>query len=151
MIFCFLLCLLDREHFSEQLPPTEGNDRRSFYDLDFNALDRGLSPEQRQEWNSIYASYRGRSVLTGSIAGVDPHTVRVRDRRTGEMVRKTMYCATVILFRVRILIPSTEMWMQGEERPDIDLTQREMRYTAIPDLREQYRRGEGSGLHREEL
>lgn len=200
---------------SEQLPRTEGNDRRSFYDLDFNALDRGLSPEQRQEWNSIYASYRGRSVLTGSIAGVDPHTVRVRDRRTGEMVRKTMYCATVILFRVRILIPSTEMWMQGEERPDyvlrnmsgatidfvvthvdreagfaiasrrmalrtrryyfstqpsmnrrgarikchvlavgprrclvecggydIDLTQREMRYTAIPDLREQYRRGE---------
>ncbi len=200
---------------NEQMPPPEGNDRRSFYDLDFNALDRNLSPEQRQEWNSIYASYRGRSVLTGSIAGVDPHSVRVRDRRTGEMVRKTMYCATVILFRVRILIPSTEMWMQGEERPDyvlrnmsgasidfvvthvdreagfaiasrrvalrtrryyfstqpsmnrrgarikchvlavgprrclvecggydIDLTQREMRYTAIPDLREQYRRGE---------
>ena len=131
------------------------------------------------------------------------------------MVRQSMYCATVILFRVRILIPSTEMWMQGEERPDyvlrnmsganidfvvthvdreagfaiasrrlalrtrryyfstqpsmhragsrvkchvlavgprrclvecggydIDLTQREMRYTAIPDLREQYRRGD---------
>ncbi len=95
-----------------------GNDRRSFYDLDFNALDRGLSPEQRQEWNSIYASYRGRSVLTGAIAGVDRHSVRVRDRRTGEMVRQDMYCATVIPFRVRILIPSTEMWMQGEERPD---------------------------------
>ena len=119
--------------------------------------------------------------------------------------------ASRIPFRVRILIPSTEMWMQGEERPDyvlrnmsgavidfvvthvdreagfaiasrrlalrtrryyfstqpsmnragtrvkchvlavgprrclvecggydIDLTQREMRYTAIPDLREQY-------------
>lgn len=96
----------------------EGNDRRSFYDLDFNALDRGLSPEQRQEWNSIYASYRGRSVLTGAIAGVDRHSVRVRDRRTGEMVRQDMYCATVIPFRVRILIPATEMWMQGEERPD---------------------------------
>lgn len=194
---------------------TEGNDRRSFYDLDFNALDRGLSPEQRQEWNSIYASYRGRSVLTGAIAGVDRHSVRVRDRRTGAMVRQDMYCATVIPFRVRILIPSTEMWMQGEERPDyvlrnmsgavidfvvthvdreagfaiasrrlalrtrryyfstqpsmnrsgarvkchvlavgprrclvecggydIDLTQREMRYTAIPDLREQYHRGD---------
>ena len=193
----------------------EGNDRRSFYDLDFNALDRGLSPEQRQEWNSIYASYRGRSVLTGAIAGVDRHSVRVRDRRTGEMVRQDMYCATVIPFRVRILIPATEMWMQGEERPDyvlrnmsgaiidfvvthvdreagfaiasrrlalrtrryyfstqpsmnrsgarvkchvlavgprrclvecggydIDLTQREMRYTAIPDLREQYHRGD---------
>ena len=196
-------------------PPSEGNGRHSFYDLDFNALDRGLSPEQRQEWNSIYASYRGHSVLTGPIAGVDRHSVRVRDRRTGEMVRQDMYCATVIPFRVRILIPSTEMWMQGEERPDyvlrnmsgavidfvvthvdreagfaiasrrlalrtrryyfstqpsmnrsgarvkchvlavgprrclvecggydIDLTQREMRYTAIPDLREQYHRGD---------
>lgn len=193
----------------------EANGRRGFYDLDFNTLDRGLSPEQRQEWNSIYASYRGRSVLTGAIAGVDRHSVRVRDRRTGEMVRQDMYCATVIPFRVRILIPSTEMWMQGEERPDyvlrnmsgavidfvvthvdreagfaiasrrlalrtrryyfstqpsmhrsgarvkchvlavgprrclvecggydIDLTQREMRYTAIPDLREQYHRGD---------
>lgn len=200
---------------SPQPETAEGNDRRSFYDLDFNALDRGLSPEQRQEWNSIYASYRGRSVLTGAIAGVDRHSVRVRDRRTGEMVRQDMYCATVIPFRVRILIPSTEMWMQGEERPDyvlrnmsgavidfvvthvdreagfaiasrrlalrtrryyfstqpsmnrsgarvkchvlavgprrclvecggydIDLTQREMRYTAIPDLREQYHRGD---------
>ena len=200
---------------SPQPEAAEGNDRRSFYDLDFNALDRGLSPEQRQEWNSIYASYRGRSVLTGAIAGVDRHSVRIRDRRTGEMVRQDMYCATVIPFRVRILIPSTEMWMQGEERPDyvlrnmsgavidfvvthvdreagfaiasrrlalrtrryyfstqpsmnragarlkchvlavgprrclvecggydIDLTQREMRYTAIPDLREQYHRGD---------
>ena len=103
---------------SPQPGTTEGNDRRSFYDLDFNALDRGLSPEQRQEWNSIYASYRGRSVLTGTIAGIDRHSVRVRNRRTGEMVRQDMYCATVIPFRVRILIPSTEMWMQGEERPD---------------------------------
>ena len=200
---------------SGQPSPSGGNDQRSFYDLDFNALDRGLSPEQRQEWNSIYASYRGRSVLTGAIAGVDRHSVRVRDRRTGTMVRQDMYCATVIPFRVRILIPSTEMWMQGEERPDyvlrnmsgavidfvvthvdreagfaiasrrlalrtrryyfstqpsmnrsgarvkchvlavgprrclvecggydIDLTQREMRYTAIPDLREQYHRGD---------
>ena len=198
-----------------QPEPSDENPRHSFYDLDFNALDRDLSPKQRQEWNSIYASYRGRSVLTGSIAGVDRHSVRVRDRRTGEMVRQDMYCATVIPFRVRILIPSTEMWMQGEERPDyvlrnmsgavidfvvthvnreadfaiasrrlalrtrryyfstqpsmnrsgarvkchvlavgprrclvecggydIDLTQREMRYTAIPDLREQYHRGD---------
>ena len=200
---------------SSRTEAAEGSDRRSFYDLDFNALDRGLSPEQRQEWNSIYASFRGRSVLTGAIAGVDRHSVRVRDRRTGAMVRQDMYCATVIPFRVRILIPSTEMWMQGEERPDyvlrnmsgavidfvvthvdreagfaiasrrlalrtrryyfstqpsmnragarvkchvlavgprrclvecggydIDLTQREMRYTAIPDLREQYHRGD---------
>lgn len=201
---------------AEAAPPPAGeDDRRAFYGLDFNALDRDLSPEQRQEWNSIYASFRGHSVLTGSIAGVDRHSVRIRDRRTGDMVRQEMYCATVIPFRVRIIIPSAEMWMQGEERPDyvlrnmsgasidfvvthvdreagfaiasrrlalrtrryyfstqptmnrpgarircrvlavgprrclvecggydIDLTQREMRYTAIPDLRTQYHRGE---------
>ena len=46
-------------------------ERRSFYQLDFNELDRDLSPEERQEWNSIYASYRSRSVLSGTIVGVD--------------------------------------------------------------------------------
>lgn len=188
---------------------------KDFYHLDFHTLDRGLSPEQRQEWNSIYASYRGRSAVTGTIVGIDRHAINVRDRKTGEMVRHEMYCAIVIPFRVRILIPETEMWTQGQERPsyvlrnmagaeidfvilhvdrengfaiasrrqaartrryyfstmpalhrtgaripcrvlavgprrclvecyghDINLTQRELRYTAIPDLREQYHPGQ---------
>ena len=185
---------------------------KDFYHLDFHTLDRGLSPEQRQEWNSIYASYRGRSAMTGTIVGIDRHAINVRDRKTGEMVRHEMYCAIVIPFRVRILIPETEMWTQGQERPsyvlrnmagaeidlhvdrengfaiasrrqaartrryyfstmpalhrtgaripcrvlavgprrclvecyghDINLTQRELRYTAIPDLREQYHPGQ---------
>lgn len=188
---------------------------KDFYHLDFRTLDRGLSPEQRQEWNSIYASYRGRSAMTGTIVGIDRHAINVRDRKTGEMVRHEMYCAIVIPFRVRILIPETEMWTSGQERPsyvlrnmagaeidfvilhvdrengfaiasrrqaartrryyfstmpalhrtgaripcrvlavgprrclvecyghDINLTQRELRYTAIPDLREQYHPGQ---------
>ena len=188
---------------------------KDFYHLDFHTLDRGLSPEQRQEWNSIYASYRGRSAMTGTIVGIDRHAINVRDRKTGEMVRHEMYCAIVIPFRVRILIPETEMWTQGQERPsyvlrnmagaeidfvilhvdrengfaiasrrqaartrryyfstmpalhrtgaripcrvlavgprrclvecyghDINLTQRELRYAAIPDLREQYHPGQ---------
>ena len=28
-------------------------EKKSFYDLDFRALDQDLSPEQRQEWNTI--------------------------------------------------------------------------------------------------
>ena len=32
--------------------------RLSFFQTDFRSLDRDLSPEQMQEWNSIYASYR---------------------------------------------------------------------------------------------
>ena len=191
------------------------SDRQSFYDLDFNALDRDLTAEERQEWNSIYASYRGRSALTGTIIGVDPLHISVRNKETGAMERKTMYCAIVVPYRVRVVIPDTEMWEQEQARPDfvlqnmvgasidfiiikvdrengvavasrrlaarsqryffahrdslnrigaqvkcrvlsvgprrclvecyghdINLTQRELRYTAIPDLREEYHPGE---------
>ena len=97
------------------------SDRQSFYGLDFNALDRGLTAEERQEWNSIYASYRGRSALTGTIIGVDPHSISVRNQETGQMERQTMYCAIVIPYRVRVVIPASEMWEAGHERPDFVL------------------------------
>ena len=199
------------EQRPESAPPPPKSDRQSFYDLDFNALDRGLTAEERQEWNSIYASYRGRSALTGTIIGVDPLHISVRNKETGAMEKKTMYCAIVVPYRVRVVIPDTEMWEQEQARPDfvlqnmvgatidfiiikvdrengvavasrrlaarsqryffahrpnlsqtgaqvkcrvlsvgprrclvecyghdINLTQRELRYTAIPDLREEY-------------
>ncbi len=97
------------------------SDRQSFYDLDFNELDRDLTAEERQEWNSIYASYRGRSALTGTIIGVDPHSISVRNQETGQMERQTMYCAIVIPYRVRVVIPASEMWEAGHERPDFVL------------------------------
>ena len=96
---------------------TPEDERRAFYGLDFNELDRELTPEQRQEWNSVYASYRGHNVMSGTVIGVDRHRLRVKDRRTGEMTWHQLYCAIVIPFRVRILIPETEMWQRGEERP----------------------------------
>ena len=95
----------------------EGAERRAFFDLDFHELDRNLSAQERQEWNNIYASFRGHSVMTGKIAGIDPHDFRIRDRRTGEILTRTFYCAVVIPFRVPILIPETELWFRGEERP----------------------------------
>ena len=131
------------------------------------------------------------------------------------MEKKTMYCAIVVPYRVRVVIPDTEMWEQEQARPDfvlqnmvgaaidfiiikvdrangvavasrrlaarsqryffahrdslnrigaqvkcrvlsvgprrclvecyghdINLTQRELRYTAIPDLREEYHPGQ---------
>lgn len=188
----------------------------SFFDLNYNKLDRDLSPEERQEWNSIYASYRSRSLLTGDIIGVDEHSFTVRDKDLGETERRTVQCAIVISYRVKVLIPETDMWFSSAEaRPgfvlrnmvgakidyvilqvdreggvaigsrrmalgarryqltrltslhkpdaltqcrllsvgprrclvechgyDIGLTQREMRYTAIPDLRTEYHPGE---------
>ena len=104
----------------ETLPPVK-SDRQKFFELKFNRLDRDLTSEERQEWNSIYASYRGRSALTGTIIGVDPFSVQVRNPETGAMERQSMYCATVVPYRVRIVIPATEMWQKNKERPDFVL------------------------------
>ena len=105
--------VLTEEENSEPSEP----EKKSFYDLDFRALDQDLSPEQRQEWNTIYASFRSRSVMRGTIIGVDPHTMTVRSAQTGMIETKRMYCAVIVPFRVRILIPETEMWAENEERP----------------------------------
>lgn len=196
-------------------PPRPRSERQSFYELDFNELDRDLSDEEQQEWNSIYASYRGRSVMTGTVIGVDRHRISVKNAQTGMSEQKEMYCAIVVPYRVRIVIPSSEIWENGQERPafvlrnmvgasfdfviirvdreagfaiasrklaarsrryffahrpalhapmsrlkcrilsvgprrclvecyghDIDLTQRDIRYTAIPDLRAEYHPGD---------
>lgn len=112
---------LPEELAQEEEKPVEKSDRQKFFDLKFNRLDRGLTPEERQEWNSIYASYRGRSALRGTITGIDPLRVNVWNRETEEMERQTMYCAIVIPYRVRIVIPATEMWDRGWERPDFVL------------------------------
>ena len=82
-------------------------EKKSFYNLDIRALDQDLSPEQRQEWNTIYASFRSRSVMRGTI----------RSAQTGQVETKRMYCAVIVPFRARILIPETEMWAENEERP----------------------------------
>ena len=47
--------------------------------------------------------------------------MNVWNRETEEMERQTMYCAIVIPYRVRIVIPATEMWDRGWERPDFVL------------------------------
>ena len=104
---------LTEEENSEPSEP----EKKSFYDLDFRALDQDHSPEQRQEWNTIYASFRSRSVMRGTIIGVDPHSMTVRSAQTGQVETKRMYCAVIVPFRARILIPETEMWAESEERP----------------------------------
>ena len=95
--------------------PAEGHS--SLMSLKLNDLDRNLTEQERQEWNDIYASFRSKSVLTGRIIGVDGQAFNVRNRETGQVERRTMYCAVIIAYRVKVLIPETEMWMPGEERP----------------------------------
>lgn len=95
--------------------PAEGHS--PLLSLKLNELDRNLTEQERQEWNDIYASFRSKSVLTGRIIGVDAHAFHVHNRESGQVERKRMYCAAVISLRVKVLIPETEMWMPGEERP----------------------------------
>lgn len=97
------------------------SDRQLFFELKFNELDRHLTPDERQEWNSIYASYRGRSALSGTITGIDPLAISVRNAKTGKTERQTMFCASIVPYRVRIVIPESEMWDEGMERPDFVL------------------------------
>ena len=96
-----------------QLSNPTGDALRQFFSLDFRELDRDLTEEERDEWNAIYASYRGRSALSGKIVGVDRFVNNYGNDNVQEML-----CATVIPYRVRIIIPASEMWMDDFVVPD---------------------------------
>lgn len=100
---------------AEEAPPAALSDRDRFFHLDFHRLDRGLTEDEQKEWNAIYASYRGRSPLSGMVIGVDLFSLNVRSRKTGELQKREMFCAIVVPHRVRILIPETEMWLDSEK------------------------------------
>lgn len=92
-------------------------DKPMLLSLDLNKLDEDLSEEERNEWNAIYASYRSKSILTGRIMGIDTHSFTVRNRETRQTERRKMLCAVIINYRVKVLIPETEVWYPGQERP----------------------------------
>lgn len=92
--------------------------RDQFYELKFNELDRDFGNEERQEWNSIYASYRGHSAITGTIIGVDKYIKHLTRAEAGTVANQEELCAVMLAHRVPILIRESEMWKRGEERPD---------------------------------
>jgi len=92
--------------------------RADLFHTDFKELDRDLSPEQLKEWQAIYVSYRSQSILTGEVTGVDTNTFTVRNPETGQTERCTIRRLVIIDNRVKVIIPETEIWAAGEERPD---------------------------------
>ena len=50
--------------------------------------------------------------------GVDPRVTNFYDKKQKRYRQVEMLCATVVLYRIPILIPMREMWEQGNERPD---------------------------------
>lgn len=87
-----------------------------FEKLDLTELDRDLSEEQRKEWNAIYASYRSGSILTCRVAGMDTNTIPVRNPETGIAEAREINCLVVISYRVKVLIPESEIWFSEETR-----------------------------------
>ena len=98
-------------------PARSANNHSRLLSLDLNELDWDLTEPERQEWNDIYASFRSKSVLTGKIIGIEAHAFNVQNRETGQVERRRIYCAAIIAYKIKVLIPETEMWMPGEERP----------------------------------
>ena len=78
----------------------------NFNQLNTAELDKNLSPEERKEWNAIYASYRSGSLMSGMVAGVDSYAL-------GEAGEKVL-AVVVILHRVKILIPESLMWDEND-------------------------------------
>ena len=87
-----------------------------FEKLDLTELDKDLSEEQKKEWNAIYASYRSGSVLTGRVAGMDTTAVALKNKETGEVERQEIHCLVIIGYRVKVLIPESEIWFSEQSR-----------------------------------
>lgn len=81
-----------------------------FKDLNLAELDRNLTEEERSEWQAIYASYRSGSVITGTVVGVDMHTVSIVPKGKRKAVEQELRCLIVIPYRVKVIIPETEIF-----------------------------------------
>jgi hypothetical protein len=96
--------------------PANTYKQTNFFETDFKRLDRDLSDPEREEWNEIYASFRSKSILTGTVIGVDENELPVRNPETRQIEMRTIYSLVIISYRVKILIPENAVWVDGEER-----------------------------------
>lgn len=87
--------------------------RRSFLSLDLREFDRDLSARQRQEWENIYISFRSQSPLKGIVSGAETIGFSVYNEKTRQSETRQVLCLTVIDYRVKVLIPETELWADG--------------------------------------
>lgn len=86
-----------------------------FKELNLLELDKDLSDEERAEWQAIYASYRSGSVISGDVAGVDRHEFSIVPPGKKKAVKQVMRCIIVIKYRIRIIIPETEVFSDDFE------------------------------------
>ena len=83
-----------------------------FNELDLTKLDKNLTEAERDEWQAIYASYRGRSLISGEVAGVDLHKFDFVPEGKKKAVPTTVRCLIIIKYRVKVIIPETEVFIE---------------------------------------
>lgn len=97
--------------------------RERFFALDLRELDESLTPEERVEWDNIYASFRSGSLMRGRIIGMEhmPRPEADHDPEAADSEGTDMPCMIVLPYRVKILIPEPFFWWPGEEREALSL------------------------------
>ena len=83
-----------------------------FKDLNLAEMDKDLTLPEKEEWQAIYASYRSGSVVSGGVAGVDLHEFKIVPDGKKKAVTQTVRCLIVIKYRVKIIIPETEVFLE---------------------------------------
>lgn len=83
-----------------------------FKDLNLAEMDKDLTLPEKEEWQAIYASYRSGSVVSGGVAGVDLHEFKIVPEGKKKAVVQTVRCLIVIKYRVKIIIPETEVFLE---------------------------------------
>ena len=83
-----------------------------FKDLNLAEMDKNLTEPEKAEWQAIYASYRSGSVISGGVAGVDLHEFKIVPEGKKKAVPQTVRCLIVIKYRVKIIIPEKEVFLE---------------------------------------
>lgn len=86
-----------------------------FKELNLTQMDKNLTEKEREEWQAIYASYRGGSVLSGKAMGIEEHEISVVPEGKKRAVKESIRCLIVINYRVKVIIPETEVFNDGAD------------------------------------
>ena len=82
-----------------------------FKDLNLAEFDKDLTEGEKAEWQAIYASYRSGSIISGEVVGVDLHEFNLVPEGKKKAVRKSVRCLIIIKYRIKIIIPETEVFL----------------------------------------
>ena len=89
-----------------------------FNTTEFQEIDANLPPEQKEEWDAIYASFESGSILHGTIIGIErielPDGVEVEDNDAGEQDAENasnyLTCLVIMKCCAKVLLPVPLFW-----------------------------------------